>query len=70
MQFTLAMEGLIVNDQKIDELIIQWIEEDVSESYVFECSNEWISNDHFLTEKMQGLRKVGESSLTIGPTDQ
>jgi len=68
MRFTLNMEDLIVNEKQIDNMILDWIE-DVSQERVLEISHQWISSQTFLTEKMIGLNKVGESSLTIEPIE-
>ena len=50
-------------------MILDW-EEDVTQERVLEISNLWISSQTFLTEKMEGLSKVGESSLTIEPVEE
>jgi len=50
-------------------MIIDWIE-DVSQERVLEMSHEWITSKNFLTERMLGLKKVGESSLTIEPVEE
>ncbi|MCD6163397.1 MAG: hypothetical protein J7K40_13435 [candidate division Zixibacteria bacterium] len=69
MKFTLIMEDLILDESKVDNMIIDWVE-DVSQQQVLEMSHEWITSKNFLTEKMIGLIKVGESSLTIEPVDE
>ena len=69
MKFTLNMEDLIVDGNEIDNMVLDW-EEDVSQERVLEISNLWISSQTFLTEKMMGLSKVGESSLTIEPVEE
>ena len=69
MRFTLTMENLIVNDIQVDNLTIDWIE-NVTQEQVMEMSQEWISSKNFLTERMVGLKKVGESSLTIEPVNE
>lgn len=69
MKFTLNMEDLIVEGNSIDNMILDW-EEEVSQERVLEISNLWISSQTFLTERMMGLSKVGESSLTIEPVDE
>ncbi len=69
MKFTLTMEDLHVNDIRVDNMIIDWIE-DVSQEKVLEMSNQWITSKNFLTDRMIGLRKVGESSLTIEPFEE
>jgi hypothetical protein len=33
-------------------------------------SQKWISSQNFLTRRMIGLQRVGESSLTIEPVDE
>ncbi len=69
MRFTLSMEDLVVNDRTIDNMILDWVE-DVSQERVLEISHQWISSQTFLTERMVGLNKVGESSLTIEPMEE
>ena len=69
MRFTLTMEDLVIEDDKVDNMIIDWVE-DVSQERVLEMSHEWITSKNFLTERMVGLKKVGESSLTIEPVEE
>jgi len=69
MKFTLNMENLEVNGRAIDTMVLDWIEE-VSQEEVLEMSQQWISSQTFLTDKMTGLHKVGESSLTIEPVSE
>ena len=69
MRFTLNMEDLVVNGSVIDNLILDWIEE-VTQEKVLEISHQWISSQTFLTERMTGLNRVGESSLTIEPMEE
>jgi hypothetical protein len=69
MRFTLSMEDLVVNEKQIDNVILDWVE-DVSQERVLEISHQWISSQTFLTERMTGLDKVGESSLTIEPMEE
>ena len=69
MRFTLNMEDLVVGGNRIDNMVLDW-EEEVTQERVLEISNIWISSQTFLTEKMRGLSKVGESSLTIEPVEE
>ena len=69
MKFTLTMDDLLVEGRKIDNMIINWVD-DVSQEQVLEMSQLWITSQNFLTERMVGLRKVGESSLTIEPVEE
>lgn len=69
MRFTLSMEDLVVEEKQIDNMILDWVE-DVSQERVLEISQQWISSQTFLTERMTGLNKVGESSLTIEPMEE
>ena len=66
MKFTLNMENLEVEGSTIDSMILDWIDE-VSQEQVLQMSQQWISSQTFLTDRMEGLRRVGESSLTIEP---
>ncbi len=69
MKFTLTMEDLLVEDTKVDNMIIDWIEE-VTQEEVLQMSQQWITSQNFLTERMVGLKRVGESSLTIEPVEE
>lgn len=62
------MDDLVVDKQHIDNLIFDWIE-DVTQEEVLSMSQEWITTQNFLTDRMIGLEKVGESSLTIEPVE-
>ena len=69
VKFTLTMENLVVNNDHIDNVTISWIS-DVSQEDVLVMSQEWITTKDFLTQRMTGLQKVGESSLTIEPVEE
>ena len=66
MKFTLNMDNLDVDGKIIDNVVLDWIDE-VTQEQVMEMSQQWISSQTFLTDRMNGLRRVGESSLTIEP---
>jgi len=66
MRFILTMEDLEVEDKRIDSLTVDWTEE-VTQEQVLSMSREWISAQNFLSQRMVGLSKVGESTLTIEP---
>jgi hypothetical protein len=63
------MENLTVNEKHIDRLCISWINE-ATEEEVLSMSGQWISTQNLLTQRMIGLKKVGESSLTIEPIEE
>jgi hypothetical protein len=63
------MENLTVDEKHIDRLSITWVN-DVTEEEVLSMSGQWISTQNLLTQRMIGLRKVGESSLTIEPIEE
>lgn len=69
VKFTLNMENLTVDEKHIDRLSISWTN-DVTEEEVLSMSGQWISTQNFLTQRMIGLKKVGESSLTIEPIEE
>jgi len=68
VRFTLTMDDVVVNDQRLDNIILDW-EEEVNQEQVLELSQKWITSRNFLTTRMIGLSHVGESSLTIEPVD-
>lgn len=68
VKFVLTMEDLLVGDRHIDELEFGWTG-DLSQEEILDLSRKWITTQNFLTERMDGLDRVGESSLTIEPVD-
>ncbi|MFQ5606468.1 MAG: hypothetical protein ACE5GA_00870 [Candidatus Zixiibacteriota bacterium] len=68
VKFTLTMDDVKVAKREIDSLIIDWVD-DVNEQDVLDLSHRWISTQNFLSQSMEGLERVGESSLTIEPLD-
>jgi hypothetical protein len=69
VKFTLNMENLTVDEKHIDRLCISWTNE-VTEEEVLSMSGQWINTQNLLTQRMIGLKKVGESSLTIEPIEE
>jgi hypothetical protein len=69
VRFTLEMDDLTVNDRHFDSVVIDWIS-DVAQDEVLEMSQQWMTAQNFLTSRMAGLQRVGESSLTIEPIDE
>ncbi len=69
VKFVLTMDDVVVNDQKIDQIIMDW-ETDIDKEEILEVSHQWISTQNFLTQRMVGLTRVGESSLTIEPLEE
>ncbi len=68
VKFILTMEDLIVDDKNIDRVIFDW-ETEVDQGDILKLSHEWITSQNFLTQRMVGLTRVGESSLTIEPME-
>lgn len=69
VKFILMMEDLVVNDNNIDRVIFNW-ETEIEQSDILKLSHEWITSQNFLTQRMEGLTRVGESSLTIEPMEE
>ncbi|MDP2789679.1 MAG: hypothetical protein Q8O51_00970 [bacterium] len=63
------MDEAVVEDRKIDQIIMDW-EADMSQQDVLEVSHQWITTQNFLTQRMVGLQRVAESSLTIEPLEE
>jgi len=68
VKFILTMEDLIVDEMKVDRVILDW-ETDIDQGDILKLSHEWITSQNFLTQRMVGLTRVGESSLTIEPME-
>jgi hypothetical protein len=62
------MDDVVVNDQVVDQIIMDW-ESEIDQAEVLEVSHKWITTQNFLTQRMVGLTRVGESSLTIEPLE-
>lgn len=69
VKFVLTMDDVVVEDRKIDQIIMDW-ESDVDQQDILEVSHQWITTQNFLTQRMVGLLRVGESSLTIEPLEE
>lgn len=69
VQFTLTMDDLIVNGKEIDQVVIGW-KENTPQKELLDISCRWITTCNFLTTRMVGLDRVGESSLTIEPLEE
>jgi len=69
VKFTLSMDDLIVSGKHYDQVMLDW-EEDMVEEEVLALSQSWISTQNFLINRMNGLSRVGESSLTIEPLEK
>jgi len=68
VRFTLTMDDVEVNGRNIDSLILDWVSE-MNYDEVLSISHNWITSQNFLTKRMTGLNRVGESSLTIEPLE-
>ncbi len=69
VKFVLTMDDVVVNDKTIDQVVLDW-QSDVDQDEILELSHRWITSRNFLTTRMTGLTRVGESSLTIEPLDE
>jgi len=63
------MDDLTVDGEHFDSVILDW-ESETSQEEVMRMSERWISSQDFLTRRMLGLSRVGESSLTIEPIEE
>ncbi len=68
VKFTLTMDDVTVDGRLIDTIVLDWISE-LEYNEVLNISHDWISSQNFLTQRMTGLTRVGESSLTIEPLE-
>ena len=69
VKFTLSMDDLIVSGKHYDQVVLDW-QEEMQEEEVLALSQSWISTQNFLINRMNGLSRVGESSLTIEPLEE
>ena len=68
VRFTLSMDDLTVSGRHYETVTIDWVSE-VAQDELSNLSQEWITSQNFLTTRMVGLTRVGESSLTIEPVE-
>ena len=68
VRYILTMDNLLVHGEHIENLVVDW-EDESSHDEIMHLSQKWISSRNFLTERMNGLSEVGESSLTIEPLE-
>jgi hypothetical protein len=69
VRYTLTMDDLTVNGEHFDTVVLDW-EVETTQDEVMRMSEKWITAQDFLTRRMMGLTKVGESSLTIEPIEE
>ena len=69
VKFVLTMDDVVVDDEAIDQIILDWVS-DVDQQEIMDVSQKWITTQNFLTNRMVGLTRVGESSLTIEPLEE
>lgn len=68
VRYILTMDNLLVHGERVDSLVVDW-EDDSTQDEIMRLSQKWITSRNFLTDRMNGLSEVGESSLTIEPVD-
>ena len=69
VKFVLTMDDVTVEEKQIDQIVLDWVSE-VDQEEIMEVSHKWITTQNFLTNRMLGLTRVGESSLTIEPLEE
>ncbi len=69
VKFTLTMDDATVSGGHYDSIVIDWVS-DMAQDEVLRLSQQWITSQNFLTQRMVGLSRVGESSLTIEPIEE
>lgn len=68
VKFVLTMDDVVVEGEQIDQVIMDWVD-DLAHDEILDISHRWITTQNFLTTRMNGLMRVGESSLTIEPIE-
>ena len=69
VKFVLTMDNLVVNDKPVEQVILDWVS-DIDQDEILDVSHRWITSRNFLTQRIDGLMRVGESSLTIEPLEE
>ncbi len=68
VRLVLKIENVVVNSICYDELSFDWTE-NTSEKDIANFSQFWGDNSSLLTQTMDGLTKIGSSSLIIEPVN-
>lgn len=68
VKFVLTMDKVKLDGkcEIIDQVTLDWTS-DVSQQEIAEVTHRWATTQNFLTRRMVGLNRVGESSLIIEP---
>lgn len=69
VKFVLTLKNAVIDRTHIETFILEWVN-DVSVQEIMEMSQKWISAQNFLTERMNGLERVQESTFTIEPLEE
>ena len=69
VRFTLSLRNVLVDERFVDEVCLEWIAKATPEE-VLEMSQKWITSQNFLTQRLSGVKRVGESSFTIEPLEE
>jgi hypothetical protein len=69
VRFTLTLKKVVLNGRLVDQITLEWTSESTPEE-VLEMSQQWITSQNFLTQRMSGVKRVGESSFTIEPLEE
>ena len=69
VRFTLCLKKVVLDSRFLDEISLEWISEATPQE-VLDMSQKWITTQNFLTRRMSGVKKVGESSFTIQPLEE
>lgn len=68
VKLTLTLRDALVNNRWVDLIALEWTTRATPEE-VLEMSQKWITTQNFLTQRMSGVKRVGESSFTIEPLE-
>lgn len=69
IKFTLTMNDAVINGQPFTLICIEWTQT-VPAEHLLILSSEWLATSNYLTRRMIGLERVGESSLEIEPFEE
>ena len=69
VKFVLTMDNVVLKDRIVDQVVLDWTS-DVEQQEIMEVSHRWITTQNFLTRRMVGVARVGESSLIIEPLEE
>ncbi len=66
IHFTLTMNDVVIRGMNAGQVILEW-EAEASNQEILELTHLWVTTPNFLSQRIAGLTRVGESHLSFEP---